>query len=220
MFLFAPFHAFEQLLVQEYQRIFKDNEEEEYSEREAVFEDVTLSKATSAISLWWFQDIGIRQHHESIAYVKYHCPWENFEDSLTEMVSEVIALSVVSENQNLIDPVHPDKPEGRYQIEAWHSAWKGPGKYNGWKDLTHSHFQVEFWTGVKIFILGLRYLLSGPLVATASSVMTSDEGLIQRCEDQVNMRNKERERNCHDKRSTYSQVPAHVEFAIRSKVIR
>jgi len=38
------------------------------------------------------------------------------------MVSEVIALSVVSENQNLIDPVHPDKPEGRYQIEAWHSA--------------------------------------------------------------------------------------------------
>jgi len=52
MFLFAPFHAFEQLLVQEYQRIFKDNEEEEYSEREAVFEDVTLSKATSAISLW------------------------------------------------------------------------------------------------------------------------------------------------------------------------
>ena len=54
--------------------------------------------------------------------MKHNCPWENTDDSLTEMVSEVIAFSVVSENQNLIDPVHEDKPEGRHQIEAGHPA--------------------------------------------------------------------------------------------------
>jgi len=71
------------------------------------------------------------------------------------MVSVAIAFSVVSENQNLVDPVHDDKSKGRHQVEAGHPAWKGQGKYNGWKNLAHSDFEVEFWAGVKIFILSL-----------------------------------------------------------------
>jgi len=54
--------------------------------------------------------------------VNYRRPWENFDHCLTEMVSVAIAFSVVSENQNLVDPVHDDKSKGRHQVEAGHPA--------------------------------------------------------------------------------------------------